>query len=113
MLPLTLLSLVCLFFSESIALPTLQTRIATSSWRKTDVLQSPAEIINITSAALEKAIDEAGLLKQFNGQMYEIFGTMFSEMAQFDAINNQTKYEDSLQQRFSQTQQTRANFGDT
>jgi hypothetical protein len=34
-------------------------------------------------------------------------------MAEFDAIENQTQYEDTLQQGFSATQQTRANFNDT
>jgi hypothetical protein len=49
---------------------------------------------------------------KLTGQTYEFVATLYTEMAQFDMITNQTQYEDVLQQSFSRTQQTRPNFAD-
>ncbi|KAJ7798540.1 hypothetical protein B0H14DRAFT_32672 [Mycena olivaceomarginata] len=113
MLPLTLLSIFA-FFSESNAAPALRARssISESSWRKPNVTRSLADLVDIASAALTKAIDGVNTLNQFDGQTYEVVATLYTEMAQFDMITNQTQYEDVLQQSFSRTQQTRPNFAD-
>ncbi|KAJ7351409.1 hypothetical protein DFH08DRAFT_1078428 [Mycena albidolilacea] len=120
MLPLTLLS-IFVFFSESNAAPALRARssISESSWRKPNVTQSLADLVDIASAALTKAVDGVNTLNQFDGmslpvsgQTYEFVATLYTEMAQFDMITNQTRYEDVLQQSFSRTQQTRPNFAD-
>ncbi|KAJ7879404.1 hypothetical protein B0H13DRAFT_2543625 [Mycena leptocephala] len=112
MLPFTLLCLLSCSLVDSTPVPALQQRILTSL-RKPNVTQSRGDLIAIASAALKKAIDGASRVSQFNGQTYEVFGTLYEEMAEFDAIENQTQYEDTLQQEFSATQQTRANFNDT
>ncbi|KAJ7793246.1 hypothetical protein B0H14DRAFT_2623070 [Mycena olivaceomarginata] len=115
MLAFSLLSvLVFALFSGSAAVPTLRARssISESSWRKPNVTQSLADLIDIASAALAKAIDGVSTINQFDGQTYEYVATLYCEMAQFDMITNQTQYENILQQSFSRTQQTRPNFAD-
>ncbi|KAJ7351404.1 hypothetical protein DFH08DRAFT_935093 [Mycena albidolilacea] len=115
MLAFSLLSvLVFALFSGSAAVPTLRARssISESSWRKPNVTQSLADLIDIASAALAKAIDGVSTINQFDGQTYEYVATLYCEMAQFDMITNQTQYEIFLQQSFSRTQQARPNFAD-
>ncbi|KAJ7798538.1 hypothetical protein B0H14DRAFT_3492427 [Mycena olivaceomarginata] len=115
MLAFSLLSvLVFALFSGSAVVPTLRARssISESSWRKPNVTQSLADLIDIASAALAKAIDGVSTINQFDGQTYEYVATLYCEMAQFDMITNQTQYENILQQSFSRTQQTRPNFAD-
>ncbi|KAF8183256.1 hypothetical protein K438DRAFT_1937574 [Mycena galopus ATCC 62051] len=101
--------------SKSIVLPTLRGRSVVSelSWRKPNVTQSLADVVNIASAALGKAINGASAVDQFDGQTYELVGFLYSEMAEFDMNTNQTQYEDTLQNSFSVTLETRPNFTDT
>ncbi|KAJ6452642.1 hypothetical protein C8R45DRAFT_1223443 [Mycena sanguinolenta] len=107
------LVLACALCSESV--PTLRARnlVSESSWRKPDVAQSGSDLITLASAALGKAIDGLSTVNQFDGQTYEIVATLYSEMAEFDLITNQTQYQDTLQQSFSKTQETRPTFSDT
>ncbi|KAJ7740369.1 hypothetical protein B0H16DRAFT_1464932 [Mycena metata] len=102
----------CALFSDSLAVPTLKPRILSSSWRKPTITQDPAERVSIASDALEKAIDNLSSVNQFDGQTYEVVGNVYSQMADFDRIANQTNHESSLQQFFAETQQTRPNFMD-
>ncbi|KAF8183253.1 hypothetical protein K438DRAFT_1599821 [Mycena galopus ATCC 62051] len=78
--------------------------------QKPNVTQSLPDLISIASAALEKAITGASTVSQFDGQTFEVVATLYAEMAELDMITNQTQYEDTLQQDFSTTQETRPNF---
>ncbi|KAF7337356.1 Glycoside hydrolase family 76 protein [Mycena sanguinolenta] len=116
MLPFALLWVLdCALLSGSIAVPTLRARtvVSESAWRKPNITQTLPDLINTASAALVKAVNGASTADQFNGQTYENVATTYSEMAEFDMLTNQTQYEESLQQSFSRTQETRPNFEDT
>ncbi|KAF8154352.1 hypothetical protein K438DRAFT_1987328 [Mycena galopus ATCC 62051] len=102
----------CALTSESLAVPTLRGRnlVSEAGWRKPNVTQSLPDLISIASAALERAITGASTVSQFDGQTFEVVATLYAEMAELDMITNKTQYEDTLQQDFSTTQETRPNF---
>ncbi|KAJ7117069.1 hypothetical protein C8R44DRAFT_879584 [Mycena epipterygia] len=74
--------------------------VVTSSWRRPNVRVSPAARITTAAAALEKAIDMLNVTNQFDGQTYEVVGTVYSQMAEFDIVTNQRIYHDSLQRTY-------------
>ncbi|KAK7053555.1 hypothetical protein R3P38DRAFT_1461041 [Favolaschia claudopus] len=100
---------------QALALCLSQTRrsISVASLRKPNITLALSDIIQVTSAALNKAVNGARTINQFDGQTYEFVATLYSEMADFDRINNQTQYQDFLEQAFAQTQQERPNFSDS
>ncbi|KAJ7617885.1 hypothetical protein FB45DRAFT_1034119 [Roridomyces roridus] len=80
--------------------------------QKPNVTLSTAARVGTAAIALEKAIDNLPTTQQYDGQTYEFVATLFSEMADFDHITGQTKYEDTLDSLFGQTLGNRSLFSD-
>ncbi|THV03949.1 hypothetical protein K435DRAFT_962088 [Dendrothele bispora CBS 962.96] len=83
-----------------------------SSWRKPTITISPEQRENIASAALEEAIDHLNSAAQFDGESYGSAGALYSQMAEFDLLFNQTKYRDQLKSYFPLAEQARSSFLD-
>ncbi|KAJ7124303.1 hypothetical protein C8R44DRAFT_875357 [Mycena epipterygia] len=71
------------------------------SWRKPNITSSFPDRVSIAGAAIEKAVAFIdSTTAQFPGESYGVAGTFYSQLAEFDAATNQTKYGDTLQQYF-------------
>ncbi|THV01181.1 hypothetical protein K435DRAFT_854037 [Dendrothele bispora CBS 962.96] len=83
-----------------------------SSWRKPNVVISPANRISIASAALEEALSQIGPSGQFDGLSYGTAGSIYAQMAEFDLLTNQTRYKEQLKGYFRLAENSRPNFSD-
>ncbi|KAF8182426.1 hypothetical protein K438DRAFT_1975557 [Mycena galopus ATCC 62051] len=80
--------------------------IVPSSWRKPNVTLSSAERVALTSAALQRSISE---LPTTTGSR----STVYYQMADFDALTNQTTYANVLQQFLNGTAQSQEEATDS
>ncbi|KAJ7777676.1 hypothetical protein DFH07DRAFT_936690 [Mycena maculata] len=87
-------------------------QVPSPSWRKSDITTSAVDRVNLTGTALDVAIGRLNGEGLFNGEATGIAGYLYSQMAEFDIITNQTKYETTLEQYLDLIQQTHANFSD-
>ncbi|KAJ7124370.1 hypothetical protein C8R44DRAFT_852259 [Mycena epipterygia] len=63
------------------------------SWRKPNITSSFPDRVSIAGAAIEKAVAFIdSTTAQFPGESYGVAGTFYSQLAEFDAATNQTKY---------------------
>ncbi|KAK7439987.1 hypothetical protein VKT23_017240 [Stygiomarasmius scandens] len=85
-----------------------QTFIPSSSWRKPNIITSPSERVDIARAALELAISHLNISDaQFDGRPFGVAGILYAQMAEFDLLTNQTKYQSDLKNYFSMAEKVR------
>ncbi|KAJ6491914.1 hypothetical protein C8R45DRAFT_1095984 [Mycena sanguinolenta] len=85
-----------------------------SSWRKPNITTSLADRVSIAQAALDRAISGLSPDNNYDGAPWGITGLLFSQLADFDRITNQTMYHDKLTQLFAAAAGVggRTNFSD-
>ncbi|KAJ7619774.1 hypothetical protein DFH06DRAFT_1341863 [Mycena polygramma] len=94
-----------------LAIVPVESLVASPAWN-TSLTISIAERVRLTGAALDVAIDRLGGDAQFQGEPYGVTGTLYSQMAQFDLITNQTKYQSALLRYFQLQDSLNKNFSD-
>ncbi|KAJ6489088.1 hypothetical protein C8R45DRAFT_1143600 [Mycena sanguinolenta] len=72
-----------------------------SSWRKPNITTSLADRVSIAQAALDRAISGISPDNQYDGAPWGITGLLFSQLADFDRITNQTMYHNKVTQLFA------------
>ncbi|KAF7365880.1 Glycoside hydrolase family 76 protein [Mycena venus] len=70
-------------------------QLVSSSWRRPNVTISLEDRINIAGMAIETAMSKLGPDAQFDGHPSRHAGHLYSQMAKFDIVSNQTKYRDT------------------
>ncbi|KAJ7511575.1 hypothetical protein B0H11DRAFT_1700112, partial [Mycena galericulata] len=80
--------------------------------QRPNITTSTVDRVSLAGTALDIAIGRLNAEGQFNGEGTGIAGYLYSQMAEFDIITNQTKYEKTLEQNLDFIQKTRANFSD-
>ncbi|KAK0487249.1 hypothetical protein IW261DRAFT_1446751 [Armillaria novae-zelandiae] len=98
--------------AHSLLLVVAQDFTPSSSWRSPNVTTSQDDRISIAGAALDKAIAFVLSDGSFNDSAYGTPGMLYSQMAEFDRITNQTKYKDSLKNYFPLREAVRTDFLD-
>ncbi|KAJ6506238.1 hypothetical protein C8R47DRAFT_1066389 [Mycena vitilis] len=88
-----------------------QSQVASPAWN-TSLTISTEERVRLAGAALDVAIDRLNGDAQFEGEPYGVTGALYSQMAQFDLITNQTKYESTLLRYFQLQESLNKNFSD-
>ncbi|KAJ7897509.1 hypothetical protein B0H13DRAFT_1884617 [Mycena leptocephala] len=84
----------------------------TDGRQKSDITTSAVDRVSLAGTALDVAIGRLNGQALFNGEATGIAGYLYSQMAEFDIITNQTKYEKTLEQYLDFIQKTHANFSD-
>ncbi|KAJ7467427.1 hypothetical protein B0H11DRAFT_2197345 [Mycena galericulata] len=85
---------------------------AMNTTKRPNITTSTVDRVSLAGTALDIAIGRLNAEGQFNGEGTGIAGYLYSQMAEFDIITNQTKYEKTLEQNLDFIQKTRANFSD-
>ncbi|KAJ7275842.1 hypothetical protein C8J57DRAFT_1590036 [Mycena rebaudengoi] len=89
MIPLLFTSIVWLFFAHF----ALAGKLVSPNWRNPNITISPDERIGIASAGLEEALSH---LDTARGEAYDVAGRLFSQLAEFDLLTGQKKYQDTV-----------------
>ncbi|KAJ7577933.1 hypothetical protein C8J56DRAFT_970024 [Mycena floridula] len=88
--------------------------VAPSTWRNPSIITEPARRISLAQAAIEKSIS---MLDQSTGQIiggaFDITATLYSQMATFDGLTNQTIYRGQLKTLFNSVDTLLPNFSDS
>ncbi|KAJ7573690.1 hypothetical protein C8J56DRAFT_1065825 [Mycena floridula] len=85
-----------------------------SSWRKPDVVTAPADRAALAKAAIDESVSRINTTTaQYDGSIaYGTAGLVFSQMAEFDLVTNQSTYKDQLKGFFKTVDGTRPLFAD-
>ncbi|KAF8205423.1 hypothetical protein K438DRAFT_1579659, partial [Mycena galopus ATCC 62051] len=73
---------------------------------------SPTDRVGLAEAGVQKAISMLSPDAQFDGQSLAYAAQLYSQMAEFDMVTNQTKYADTLKQYFLEAPHRQSNFSD-
>ncbi|KAJ7266289.1 hypothetical protein C8J57DRAFT_1718180 [Mycena rebaudengoi] len=90
-------------------------QLVSPTWRKPNITTSTTDRIRIIGAALEQSLNHVGADGQFTDSAdggSGRAGPFYLQMAEFDIVTGQSKYEDTVQKFLAFTQSTGANFSD-
>ncbi|KAJ7573694.1 hypothetical protein C8J56DRAFT_1173436 [Mycena floridula] len=107
------IAILLLLLGAPLFLASAQSFTSPSSWREPDVVTAPADRVSLAKAAIDESVSRINTTTaQYDGTAFGTTGLVFSQMAEFDLVTNQSTYKDQLKGFFKTVDGTKPSFAD-